>query len=293
MERTVGDVLREWRQRRHFSQLDLANEAGVSSRHLSFLETGRSRPSREILLRLADHLDVPQRERNALLLAGGFAPVFPERRLDDPALALAREAVDLILTGHEPYPALAIDRHWTLMAANRSIPLLLAGVADHLLRPPVNVMRLCFHPEGIAPRIVNGATLRSHLVVRLHHEIAISGDPVLRDLLAEICGYPLADEASAAGQATPGVAVPFVIRTDAGVLSFISTTTVFGSAVDVTLNELAIESFFPADAETRDALRRLEAAGWTNVPTSRGGASATVLGGKSCVVDRNTLPSRK
>lgn len=261
MDRTVGDVLRDWRQRRHFSQLDLANEAGVSSRHLSFLETGRSRPSREILLRLADHLDVPLRERNALLLAGGFAPVFPERRLDDPALVLARDAVDLILTGHEPYPALAIDRHWTLMAANRSIPLLLEGVAEHLLQPPVNVMRLCFHPEGIAPRIVNGATLRSHMVVRLHHEIAVSGDPVLQDLLAEISAYPLADEAASSPRPTPEVAVPFVLRSDAGVLRFLSTTTVFGTATDVTLNELAIESFFPADAETRDVLRRLETAG--------------------------------
>ena len=260
MERTVGDVLRDWRHRRHFSQLDLANEAGVSSRHLSFLETGRSRPSRDLLLRLADHLDVPLRERNALLLAGGFAPVFPERRLEDPALASARQAVDLILAGHEPYPALAIDRHWTLLAANRSIPLLLAGVADHLLQPPVNVMRLCFHPEGIAPRIVNGATLRSHLVARLHHEIGVSGDPVLQALLAEIIGYPLADEASASPRAVPEVAVPFVLRTDAGELSFISATTV-GTATDVTLNELAIESFFPANGETRDALRLMDSAG--------------------------------
>ncbi len=261
MERTVGDVLRDWRQRRHFSQLDLANEAGVSSRHLSFLETGRSRPSREILLRLADHLDVPLRERNALLLAGGFAPVFPERQLNDPALTSARQAVDLILSGHEPCPALAIDRHWTLVAANRSIPLLLAGVADHLLQPPVNVMRLCFHPEGIAPRIVNGATLRSHLVVRLHHEIGISGDPALQELLTEISGYPLADDASLSQRVTPEVAVPFVLRTDAGVMSFISTTTVFGTATDVTLNELAIESFFPSDAETREILQRLLANG--------------------------------
>ncbi|MBA3275844.1 MAG: helix-turn-helix transcriptional regulator [Chloroflexia bacterium] len=257
MERTVGDVLRDWRQRRHFSQLDLANEAGVSSRHLSFLETGRSRPSREILLRLADHLDVPPRERNALLLAGGFAPVYPERPLQDPALGPAREAVDLILSGHEPYPALAIDRHWTLLSVNRSVPVLLEGVADHLLRPPVNVMRLCFHPDGIAPRIVNAASLRSHLAARLHCEIGISGDRVLQELLSEISGYPLIDDESALR--TPGfdVAVPFVLRTEDGVLSFISTTTVFGTAIDVTLNELAIESFFPADAETGEILRRL------------------------------------
>lgn len=257
MERTVGDVLRDWRQRRHFSQLDLANEAGVSARHLSFLETGRSRPSREILLRLADHLDVPLRERNALLLAGGFAPVFPERQLNDPALGPAREAVDLILTGHEPYPALAIDRHWTLVAGNRAIPLLLVGVADHLLQPPVNVMRLCFHPDGLAPGIVNGSTLRSHLAARLHHEIAISGDPVLQNLLTEISGYPLDDDESTTQATVPPVAVPFVLRTAAGLLSFISTTTVFGTAIDVTLNELAIESFFPANAETGEILRRL------------------------------------
>ncbi len=257
MERTVGDVLRDWRQRRHFSQLGLANEAGVSARHLSFLETGRSRPSREILLRLADHLDVPLRERNALLLAGGFAPVFPERRLDDPALASARGAVDLILSGHEPYPALAIDRHWTLLAANRSIPLLLAGVADHLLQPPVNVMRLCFHPEGIAPRIANGATLRSHLVARLQHEIGVSGDPVLQDLLTEVSAYPLQDGGSERPASTSNVAVPFVLRSDAGELSFIGTTTVFGTATDVTLDELAIESFFPANAVTRETLQRL------------------------------------
>lgn len=257
MERTVGDVLRDWRQRRHFSQLDLANEAGVSSRHLSFLETGRSRPSREILLRLADHLDVPLRDRNALLLAGGFAPVFPERRLDDPALAPARAAVDLILTGHEPYPALAVDRHWTLLSANRSVPLLLAGAAEHLLQPPVNVMRLCFHPEGIASRIVNGASLRAHLVARLDHEVTVSGDPVLQDLIAEISAYPLDGDGNARTMPAYEVAVPFVLRTEHGVLSFISTTTVFGTAIDVTLNELTIESFFPANAETRETLRRL------------------------------------
>lgn len=256
-ERTVGDVLRDWRNRRHFSQLDLANDAGVSSRHLSFLETGRSRPSREILLRLADHLDVPLRERNALLLAGGFAPVYPERPLADPALARAREAVDLILTGHEPNPAVAIDRHWTLLGANRAAPVLLAGAAESLLQPPVNVMRLCFHPEGIAPRIVNGARLRAHLVARLTLEVEVSGDPVLQDLLTEITCYPLEGDESVPARSMPEIAMPFVIRSDVGVLSFISTTTVFGTATDVTLNELAIEGFFPADAETRDALRRL------------------------------------
>jgi transcriptional regulator with XRE-family HTH domain len=255
MQRTVGDVLRDWRQRRHFSQLDLASEAGVSARHLSFLETGRSNPSRDLLLRLADHLEVPLRERNALLLAGGFAPVYPERPLGDPALAAVRMAVDLVLKGHEPHPALAIDRTWNLVAANRAAGLFLEGVSPELLEPPVNVLRLVFHPEGFASRIVNRETLLPMLIERLGHEIEVTGDSRLEALRDELLAYPQTRALGTHRPGRPEIVVPFQVQTDAGVLSFISTTTVFGTAVDVTVDELAIESFFPADPETAEAMR--------------------------------------
>src|SRR5579859_5313540 len=153
----IGEHLREWRQRRHLSQLDLAVDAEISARHLSFVETGRSAPSREMVLKLAERLDVPLRDRNVLLVAAGFAPAFPQRALDDPALKSAREAIDLMLRAHEPNPALAYDRHWNLVSANRMVRPMLAGVPQHLLTPPVNIMRLAFHPEALAPRTVNAA----------------------------------------------------------------------------------------------------------------------------------------
>src|SRR3954447_6267682 len=159
---TIGDHLRDWRQRRRMSQMDLALEANISTRHLSFLETGRSQPSREMVLLLAEQLEVPLRERNVLLISAGFAPVYSQRGLDDPALAAAREAVDLVLKGHEPYPALAIDRHWSMLAHNSVVPKLLAGVEPRMLAPPVNILRLSLHPEGLAPRIVNYAQWREH-----------------------------------------------------------------------------------------------------------------------------------
>ena len=196
----VGNLLRKWRERRRLSQLDLACEAEISTRHLSFLETGRSLPSREMVLRLAEQLEVPLRERNVLLIAAGYAPAFPERPLDDPALQAARKAVDLVLAGHEPYPALAIDRHWTLIASNNAVPPLLAGVEPSLLQPPVNVLRLSLHPAGLAPRIANLAEWRSHLLARLRHQIEVSADPVLEELLNELCGYPMSGDA---GTATP------------------------------------------------------------------------------------------
>jgi transcriptional regulator with XRE-family HTH domain len=186
----VGHLLREWRQRRRMSQLDLALGADVSARHLSFLETGRSVPSREMVLHLAERLEVPLRERNALLLAAGYAPAFRERPLSDPALAAARQAVELVLAGHEPYPALAVDRHWSLLASNRALGPFLAGVSPDLLRPPVNVLRLSLHPEGTAPRIANLLEWRSHLLARLRRQVDASGDPVLGDLLEELRGYP-------------------------------------------------------------------------------------------------------
>jgi transcriptional regulator with XRE-family HTH domain len=255
----VGELLRTWRQRRRMSQLDLACEAEISTRHLSFLETGRSQPSREMLLHLAEQLDVPLRDRNTLLIAAGYAPVYPERRLDDPAMAAARKAIDLVLAGHEPCPALAVDRHWILVAANRALGPLLAGVDEALLRPPSNVLRVSLHPDGLAPRIANLAEWRAHVLHKLRHQIEVSADPVLADLLQELSALP-APEGSRADDADPaaqhgGVAVPFRLATEAGVLSFLSTTTVFGTPVDVTLSELAVESFFPADAATEAILR--------------------------------------
>lgn len=258
----IGALLREWRQRRRLSQLDLACEADVSARHLSFVETGRSLPSRPMLLHLAERLEVPLRDRNALLVAAGYAPVYPETSLDDPALRAAREAVDLVLTGHEPYPAVAVDRHWTLVAANRAVGPLLAGVAPELLRPPANVLRLSLHPAGLAPRIANLVQWRGHLLARLRRQVEITADPVLAALDEELRGYPVAD-GGAAGSDTAAeerdygeVVVPLRLRTDRGLLAFFSTVTTFGTAIDITLAELAIESFFPADPATAEALRR-------------------------------------
>jgi len=251
---TFGAQLREWRQRRRLSQLDLAGDADISTRHLSFVETGRSMPSREMVLRLADRLEVPLRERNRLLTAAGYAPMYAERSLDDPALKAARAAIELVLKGHEPYPALAVDRHWSLVSYNRAVLPLLAGAAPALLQPPINVLRLSLHPQGLAPRIVNLAQWRAHLLARLRQQVAVSADAVLAALADELRSYPApADGGQELVEA--GVVVPLVLRTDAGTLSFISTTTVFGTPVDVTLSELALETFFPADDATGAALR--------------------------------------
>ena len=194
--RPVGDLLREWRQRRRLSQLELSLDAEISTRHLSFLETGRSQPSRDMVLRLAEQLDVPLRDRNLLLQAAGYASVFPERPLDDPALRIARQAVDQVLAGHEPYPALAVDRHWTLIASNAATSRLLAGVDAALLQPPVNVLRLALHPSGMAPRTANLAEWRAHLLARLGHQIQVTGDPFLARLLRELRDYPAPAEAA-------------------------------------------------------------------------------------------------
>ena len=250
----VGTQLREWRQRRRLSQLDLSVDADVSTRHLSFVETGRAMPSREMVLRLADRLDVPLRERNRLLTAAGFAPMFGERALDDPALNAAREAIELVLKGHEPYPALAIDRHWTLVSYNRAVPLLLEGIAPELLQPPLNVLRLSLHPDGLASRIVNLGQWRAHLLARLRQQVAVSADPALASLYAELRGYPMPPHAHDE-VVEAAVVVPLVVATPRGTLSFISTTTVFGTPVDITLSELALETLFPADAATAQALR--------------------------------------
>ena len=255
----VGALIREWRERRRLSQLDLSCDAGISSRHLSFLETGRSRPSREMLLHLAEELKVPLRARNTLLLAGGFAPAFAERGLDDPALAGVRRAIDLVLAAHEPFPALVVDRGWRMVAANRALAPMLAGVSPALLEPPVNVLRVSLHPEGLGPRIANFAEWRAHILERLKSQIEATADPELQALMADLAAYPAPPNA---GQATSedfgGVAVPLQIRTERlGLLSFFSTTTVFGTPLDVTLSELALETFLPADAHTAQALRSL------------------------------------
>ena len=255
--RTFGDQLRDWRLRRRLSQLDLSATVNISTRHLSFIETGRSQPSRAMALRLAERLNVPFRERNALLTAAGFAPMYAVRSLSDPALSSARVAVEAILRGHEPYPALLVDRHWTLLATNNAVALLLAGVDQSLLKPPVNGLRLTLHPQGLAPRIENLSQWRAHLLVRVARDLEITADPVLADLQEELRSYGESERASdeLAEPQAPEVVVPLKLRTEAGTISLFSTTTVFGTAVEVTLSELALEAFYPADEETAEILR--------------------------------------
>ncbi|HEX3397940.1 MAG TPA: helix-turn-helix transcriptional regulator [Steroidobacteraceae bacterium] len=253
----VGTYLREWRQRRRLSQLDFALQAEISQRHLSFMESGRATPSRDMLLRLAEHLGVPLRERNTWLLAAGYAPVFQERKLDSPALHEARQAIDMLLKSTEPFPALVVDRGWNLVAANAAVQPLMALVADGaLLEPPINVMRLSLHPGGLASRVANLAEWRGHVLDRLFRQITLTNDRTLLPLLEELRGY-----AAGESQAPPpppdhgNVFVPFQLQTERGLLSFFSTATVFGTAVDITLAELTLESFFPANPETAAALR--------------------------------------
>lgn len=255
----VGQLLRTWRERRRLSQFDLAGEAGVSTRHLSFVETGRSRPSREMILQLAEELDVPLRERNVLLAAGGFAPVFLQHKLEEPALESARRAVELVMQGHEPFPALAVDRHWNMIAANRAVAPLLAGADASLLEPPVNVLRLSLHPRGLAPRIENLAEWRAHLLDRLRRQCEATADTVLLALLDELRGFPAPRHEHAPQREGAGVFVPLQLRIEDKVLSFFSTTTVFGTPLDITLEEMAIEAFFPADEGTAQAMRHSQA----------------------------------
>ena len=253
-----GEHLREWRQRRHLSQLDLAGHAEISARHLSYVETGRAAPSRDMVLRLAERLDVPLRERNVPLVAAGFAPAFPTRSLDDPALAAARQAMELVLKAHEPYPALAVDRHWNLVSANAMIAPFLAGVAPSVLEPPINVMRLSFHPQGLAPLTVNLAEWCGHLLERLHHQCEATADPVLVALYDELKTYPIPARGGVRTSLADSVAIPFQMRFGNEVLSFISTTMIFGTPVDVTLSELALETFFPADEKTAAFMRAMQ-----------------------------------
>jgi transcriptional regulator with XRE-family HTH domain len=255
--RTFGEELRTWRQRRHLSQLELATEVDVSTRHLSFMETGRSQASRAMVLRLADRLEVPLRERNDLLVAAGFAPMYASRPYADPSLSAVRVAVDSILQGHEPYPAILVDRHWTLVSANKAAQGFLTCADESLLQPPLNVLRLSLHPNGIAPRIVNLPEWRTHLLARLARDVELTADAQLSELLTELRGYPGGEAKHLANGDGTTVVVPLKIRApDDSVLSFISATTVFGTAVEVTLSELVLEAFYPADEFTAAALRQ-------------------------------------
>lgn len=255
---TFGALLRTWRRRRRISQLELACEAGISQRHVSFVESGRSAPSRDMVLRLAEQLDVPLRDRNAMLVAAGFAPLYRDRSLESPGLEQARRAVTALLEAHAPNPALAVDRHWQLVAANRTIALLLDGIDPDLLEPPVNVIRVSLHPRGLAPRIGNIRQWRAHVIARLMRQVDVSGDAVLAALLEEVKGFPVPASAlphrAPAADPLAGIAVPLVIEVGGVRLAFLSATTIFGTAVDITLSELAIESFLPADAATAEAL---------------------------------------
>lgn len=248
---SFGPRLRDWRLRRRLSQLDLALDADISARHLSFLETGRSRPSRDMVIRLAERLQVPLRERNALLIAAGHAPAYGERRLGDPENAAIRAAVEAVLKGHEPYPALAVDRYWTMVAANAAVSPLIEGADPDLLRPPVNVLRLSLHPKGVAPRILNLAEWRDHVMVRLADEAERTGDGALIALIEELKGYPVPPSSAPRQKlAAPPVVLPLRLAVGERVLNLVTTTTVFGTPLDVTVSEIAIESFFPADPET-------------------------------------------
>jgi transcriptional regulator with XRE-family HTH domain len=254
-EETVGSVLRDWRRRRRVSQLDLAGEAQVSSRHLSFVESGRSAASRDVLLRLADGLDMPLRARNRLLLAAGYAPLYGQRAMEAPEMDAARAAVEAVLAAHAPFPALVVDGRWNLVAANAAVAPLMAGVADWLRQPPVNVLRASLHPQGLAPRIDNLGEWRRHVLHRLKAQAEASGDPALYDLHAELSALPSRASLAPPGRVNP-IAIPLRMRdpaTDA-TLNLISTTTVFGAANDVTLAELTLECFYPADEATRRAL---------------------------------------
>jgi transcriptional regulator with XRE-family HTH domain len=251
----VGDLLRFWRRRRSVSQLELSLNCAVSTRHLSFIETGRARPSREMVLHLAEQLDMPLRERNRLLLAAGFAPQYGARSLDDAQMAPVRDALQRFLRAHEPYPAVVVDGRWNLVAGNGALAVLTAGVAPALLEPPANALRIALHPQGMAPEIVNLEEWSSHLLERLRRRVALTADDELERLHRELAGYPgIAAGAPAHETAAADIVLPLRIRRDGGELSFLSTISTFGTAVDVTLAELAIEAFYPADDATAAAL---------------------------------------
>jgi transcriptional regulator with XRE-family HTH domain len=254
---SVGELLRAWRRRRSLSQLELALNADVSARHVSFLETGRARPSREMVLHLAEQLEVPLRDRNGLLLAAGYAPQYPERALDTPEMEPVRQALDRFLRAHEPYPAVVIDRHHNLVAANDAVDLLLEGVDPELLEPPANALRVTLHPRGMAPRILNLEEWSGMLLHRLRREAAITGDPELESLYAELASYPGVSREPAHDETSGAdVVLPMRMRDGDQELAFFGTISTFGTAVDITLAELSIEAFYPANARTASRLLR-------------------------------------
>jgi transcriptional regulator with XRE-family HTH domain len=266
VDKGVGPLLRGWREQRRVSQLELALRAGSSARHISFIETGRSRPSEEMVLRLAEHLDVPVRERNSLLLAAGYAPHYPETPLDDPALEALREGMERLIQGYEPYPAFVVDATYNVVAANRGIAMLLETLPEHLLAPPLNAMRLTLHPEGLAPRIRNLREWRGHLLAQMEREIALRRSEPLRALYEEVAAYPhpsLEGPPSPESDEEPGeppvpyFALPMQIEHDGRVLSFISSISTFNTPMDVTVAELAIETLLPADPATVKYLQSL------------------------------------
>jgi transcriptional regulator with XRE-family HTH domain len=256
----VGPLLRDWRQRRRLSQLELALDAGISARHLSFVETGRSLPSADMVLHLAEQLEVPYRERNRMMLAAGYAPVYRERGLDDPEMEPIREALERVLKGHEPYPAVVVDRRWNMVAGNSAVGMLTAGVAKELLAPPVNVLRVSLHPDGMAPHILNLGEWRHHLLERLDRQVALTGDEAVAELLEELRNYP-GPEAPKRARRGPADEIVASLRLAGpnGELSFFSTVATFGTAVDITVAELSIESFYPADSHTAEVVRSLPA----------------------------------
>jgi transcriptional regulator with XRE-family HTH domain len=250
----AGQLLREWRQRRRLSQFDVASRSAVSARHLSFIENGRAKPSREMVLHLAQRLEIPLRERNRLLLAAGYAPGYSEHSLGDSDLTAVREALDRLLKAHEPFPALVIDRHWNIVAHNRGVEFIVQGVASHLLSPSPNALRIALHPEGLAPRIANFEEWSAHLMGRLRREIEVAPDAELTALLEELAAYPGVDEGRREQTEVESIMLMHSLRLDDDELTLFSTVTTFGTARDITLAELTIESFFPADEETAAAL---------------------------------------
>jgi transcriptional regulator with XRE-family HTH domain len=250
-----GDLLRQWRTTRKVPQLELASLADVSARHLSFLETGRSAPSRSMVLKLAEYLDIPLRERNQLLLAAGYAPSYGETPLAGERMTMVRSALRQVLAATEPYPALAVDRHWNLVDANAAVATFIDGAPDDLLEPPFNVLRFSLDPRGLGGKIINLGQWRTHLFDRLDRQIRVTGDPELKALRADLRRFPGPDDADEP-ELSGDVAVYLRLRSQDGELSFFSTVTTFGTPLDVTVDELSVESFYPADDKTADYLRR-------------------------------------